>query len=360
MDKEYMGRLLGIDLFSGPGGMSLGAEMAGINVAYAIENDLHASLTYASNHPYTKIINDDISKIDPFEFKSLNNNDLILFGGPPCQGFSTSNQRTRNINNPSNWLFKEFIRFTRALMPNWLVFENVRGFIETENGLFLEHLIKDLSEIWYFCKWDILCASDYGVPQNRSRFFLVGSIKERNFEFPFSSNSKPISILQAIDDLPSLQNGANHKWLPYAKKANNEYAKKLRGDLDGCTGHLVTKNSQIIIERYKYIPQGGNWRNIPKELMKNYKDFSRCHTGIYHRLNENQPAIVFGNYRKSMLIHPRENRGFSVREAARIQSFPDWYDFLGSIGFQQQQVGDAVPPILANAIFKQLVTLETQ
>jgi DNA (cytosine-5)-methyltransferase 1 len=115
-------------------------------------------------------------------------------------------------------------------------------------------------------------------------------------------------------------------------------------------GNLVSRNNSKIVSRYRYIGPGQNWESIPKPLLDNYKDFSRCHTGIYHRLEWNRPAKVIGNYRKNMLIHPEENRGLSVREAARLQSFPDNYVFVGSIGFQQQQVADAVPPLLAEAV----------
>ena len=129
------------------------------------------------------------------------------------------------------------------------------------------------------------------------------------------------------------------------------YAKLMRGNSQQCHNNLVTKNSDYIIERYKHISQGENWEAIPQELMKNYKNVSRCHTGIYRRLKEDEPSIVIGNFRKNMLIHPWEDRGLSVREAARLQSFPDNFIFEGSIGYQQQQVGNAVPPLLAKAVF---------
>ena len=110
-----------------------------------------------------------------------------------------------------------------------------------------------------------------------------------------------------------------------------------------------------MIERYNHITKGGHWEDIPDRLMKTYADKTKCHTGIYHRLDEKKPSIVIGNFRKNMLIHPRQDRGLSVREAARLQSFPDQYEFKGSIGFQQQQVGNAVPPLLAKAVFQSVV-----
>ena len=153
----------------------------------------------------------------------------------------------------------------------------------------------------------------------------------------------------------SLKNGSNQDILTYKTEAKSEYAKALRCGKKTCSGNLVTRNADSIVKRYEYIPQGGNWQNIPDELMDNYADKSRCHTGIYRSLSENEQSITVGNYRKSMLVHPWENRGLSVREAARLQSFPDSYIFCGSIGFQQQQVGNAVPPYLARAVFQEII-----
>ena len=125
--------------------------------------------------------------------------------------------------------------------------------------------------------------------------------------FPVAQQANSINVDHAIADLPHLPNGARIDYLEYQSEAANSYAEHLRGDAIGCTGHLVTQNAVHIIERYKHIPPGGNWKNIPEHLMKNYTDRTRCHTGIYHRLNPNEPAVTIGNYRKAMLIHPREN-----------------------------------------------------
>ena len=145
--------------------------------------------------------------------------------------------------------------------------------------------------------------------------------------------------------------------LKYRFKAKSEYAKLMRGNLRKVTQNYVSKNSELVVQRYEHIKQGGNWSDIPVELMSNYKDHTRCHHGIYRRLKEDEPAFVIANYRKSMLIHPTENRGLSVREAARLQSFPDNYKFLGPLMHIQQQVGDAVPPFLAKAVFQKIKDL---
>ena len=352
-------KVVGVDLFAGAGGLSLGAEMAGIDVQIAVENDVYAAKTYKLNHPQTNVITDDIKNINRISLDK-ENNVVVLFGGPPCQGFSTSNQKTRNKNNPQNWLFKEFIRLEDSLRPDWIVFENVRGIVETEKGYFAELISSEIGKLGYTCSTMVLCASDYGVPQTRSRFFLIGSLSGKTVKKP-KRITPVVTVADAISDLPALENGANIDILNYKVNDLNKlssYAKLLRGELLQCSGHLVTRNAAKIIQRYSYVPQGGNWADIPDYLMDNYKDKSRCHTGIYKRLSAENPAITVGNYRKSMLIHPWENRGLSVREAARLQSFPDCYRFCGSIGFQQQQVGNAVPPYLAKIVFQAIIEAE--
>jgi len=330
--------------------MSLGAQMAGIDVRLAIEKDPHATITYSHNHPNTTCVVDDIANVMTINV-SKKDRTSILFGGPPCQGFSTSNQRTRSISNPSNWLFNEFIRISRIWKPDWIVFENVRGIIETERGFFRDLIITELDRIGYTSSFEVLCASDFGVPQIRSRFFLVASRHGMSIRVPKSAVRKRVTVRQAIGDLPSLPNGASEDYLPYPCKPLSRYARELRNGQAGCRNHIVTNNAPHILERYKHIPQGGNWENIPKRLLRTYTHRSRCHTGIYRRLCDDRPSVVLGNYRKNMLVHPWENRGLSVREAARLQSFPDAYEFLGSIGFKQQQVANAVPPLLAKSVF---------
>ncbi|OQW71221.1 MAG: DNA (cytosine-5-)-methyltransferase [Proteobacteria bacterium ST_bin11] len=348
--------MIGIDLFSGAGGMSLGARMAGIDVQLVVEADKYAADTYLHNHePKHGIFVDDIRKFIPFNLKNSGKEGLVVFGGPPCQGFSTSNQRTRTSKNDNNWLFKEFVRVVKAYKPDWFVFENVRGILETERGIFVDQIIREFHKIGYTTNYDLLHATDFGIPQNRARFFIVGSLHGELYEFPKSMHKTPVTVTDAIDDLPALSNGASECYLPYSSPPKSEYAKILRGNLSGCHNHILTRNSELIIERYKHIPQGGNWENIPDNLMKNYTDKSRCHTGIYRRLHADKPSVVIGNFRKNMLIHPTQHRGLSVREAARLQSFPDNFVFKGSIGFQQQQVGNAVPPLLAKAVFKKLL-----
>ena len=346
----------GVDLFAGAGGMSLGAEACGISVKYAVEADLHAARTFALNHPNTKLANRDIRQVEFKNVASLRNQEqTIVFGGPPCQGFSTSNQSNRNLNNQNNWLFQEYLRIVACLMPDWVVFENVKGLIETESGFFLDAVLNGFKHLGYTTSHFILNSADYGVPQKRNRLFIVGSLNGIEIKPPTCALKNHLTVREAFADLPTLQNGDMPDLAAYSLPASNKYAQSLRGSLDECWNNLVTANAGHIIERYRHIPQGGNWEDIPKKLMQNYTDVSRCHTGIYRRLSEDKPSVVIGNFRKNMLIHPVQDRGLSVREAARLQSFPDTFRFAGSIGFQQQQVGNAVPPLLAEAVFSKIV-----
>lgn len=347
---------IGIDLFAGAGGMSNGAISAGVDVRIAIEIDKFAGITYQANHPQTILINDDIRRVGQTQLPKFEKRSIkILFGGPPCQGFSSSNQKTRNKENQGNWLFNEYLRLTKEINPDWIIVENVKGIIETENGFFFEKITEELNKLGYTTNHAVLNAADFGVPQIRNRVFIVGSRHGIKYEFPNPRSSKYLTINDAISDLPSLNNGANFHVLDYKSEPQNEFQTNIRMKSEKSFNNYVTTNTELILNRYKYIPQGGNWRSIPSELMQNYKDFTRCHTGIYHRLIENLPSVVIGNYRKNMLIHPTEDRGLSVREASRIQSFPDTFHFFGSIGFQQQQVGNSVPPLLAKAVFEQIL-----
>jgi DNA (cytosine-5)-methyltransferase 1 len=347
-------KIVGIELFAGAGGLSLGASEAGIKVAYAVENSTSIAETYRLNHPKTLLINADVRSIDPVQLV-FPDGPKLLFGGPPCQGFSTSNQRNRDKANPKNWYFLEFIRFVRELQPEYVLFENVAGIIQTESGYFTQALRAELLALNYHVSDALLNADDYGVPQRRTRFFCIGSKTSKVVISAPKKALRKISVRNAISDLPTLSVGNTKDNLRYQKRATSKYAQIMRGNLKTCTGHEVTENAKHIVERYRHIPQGGNWRNIPLELMESYADVNRCHTGIYKRLDPNVPSIVLGNFRKNMLIHPWEDRGLSVREAARLQSFPDWYEFRGSIGNKQQQVGNAVPPILAKAVVTMIV-----
>lgn len=345
---------IGVDIFSGAGGLSLGAINAGIDIVLAIEKDKFAAETYIKNHPNTHVVCDDISNLNPLDF--LSESPFIILGGPPCQGFSVSNRQTRNIENENNGLFKEFLRFVEILKPNWFLFENVEGITNFNKGKTLKYILNQFRKIGYKTTNSVLYASDYGVPQHRNRFFIVGNRHDINFKFPEPIDKK-VTVGEAIEDLPILENGANYDSLPYRSIPKiSEYAKLMRIDSLEATQNIVSRNMDYVLERYKHIKQGQNWRAIPEHLMLNYKNKNNCHSGIYKRLIWSEPSVVIANYRKNMLIHPFQDRGLSVREAARIQSFPDNFRFEGSIHYIQQQIGNAVPPLLAEAIIKKILS----
>jgi DNA (cytosine-5)-methyltransferase 1 len=253
----------------------------------------------------------------------------------------------------------EFLRFVDELKPEWVVFENVAGILQTDRGSFVRQIESHLAEAGYRTMTGLLDAADVGVPQHRTRFFLVAARNQMPPDIRPQVPRKPATVMDAIGDLPILRNGSARPALPYRSPPKSAYAETLRGGAEQCDGHIVTRNADHIVERYKHIPQGGNWADIPESMMDTYTDRTRCHTGIYRRLSSSQPSVVLGNFRKNMLIHPTQNRGLSVREAARLQSFPDDYTFSGSIGIQQQQVGNAVPPLLAKSVFSEILAVAT-
>jgi DNA (cytosine-5)-methyltransferase 1 len=339
--------------------MSVGAGWAGIEVPIAIELDPNAFATYALNHPRSLVIRADMQSVHDLHLP-YDRDELVLFGGPPCQGFSTSNQRTRGAANEKNWLYRSFVGLVRQVRPGWVVFENVRGILETDGGRFADRVLADLKGCGYSVSSGLLNAVDFGVPQRRSRFFIIARLGGPAPDLPSPCAIRPVTVGEAIGDLPDLDLGACIDELPYAGPATTGYAHMLRGTAETVTGNLVTSNAPYVVERYRSVPPGGNWENIPEHLMANYADRRRCHTGIYRRLRSDEPSVVIGNFRKNMLIHPTGDRGLSIREAARIQSFPDSYRFVGTIGLRQQQVGNAVPPLLAKAVFSAIVAVRAR
>lgn len=355
----FLSKLSAVDIFSGAGGMSIGAIMAGIEPVLAVEYDIHAAKTYAVNHPKTQVLQRDIKTVIPLEYTTKN--PFIVFGGPPCQGFSIANTKTRNLENPNNWMFKEYIRFVKDLEPEWFVFENVVGFKSFDKGNFVIEVENELKALGYETNSSVLNAADFGVPQYRNRFFIIGHrIDKGGIKFDFNSleKQKPVTVGEALSDLPSLTNGQKLHEYDYKHEAKHPYTKIMRRKSKIALQNFVTDSKPHIVERYAAINQGENWEAAKRKgLLKTYSSTKHTHSGIYKRLEEHKPAVTIANYRKSMLIHPHEDRGLSLREAARLQSFPDDFIFHGSLSFQQQQVGNAVPPLLAKAIFSQIVSL---
>lgn len=342
--------LRAIDLFSGAGGLSLGAKIAGIEIVAAVDQDRDVAATYRANFPDVPFVEGDVRLMDPQEFGRRI--DLVI-AGPPCQSFSTSNQRTRYDDNPLNNMLYEPVRFIRALRPAVAVIENVAGLGIGSRRRFLNSVVHRLRVAGYHVAVERVAGEHCGLPQNRTRLFIIAMLSPLR---PLGLVGRPQpTVRHAIGDLPTLPNGNSIDVLGYGNSPPSRYAIALRKTLARCDGHLVTSNADAVLTRFSHVMQGGNWKDIPAELMTTYKDVSRSHTGIYHRLSWDTPSKVIGNFRKNMLIHPTQDRGLSIREAARLQSFPDNFVFKGSIGKRQQQVGNAVPPLMSATVFRALL-----
>ena len=354
--------MVAVELCGGAGGLARGFVAAGIEMAIAVEKSKYAVATYRRNFPEVDVIEDDIRRLSGrvlLQKLGMSEGELdVLVAGLPCQGFSESNRRTRTVDNPKNLLYREVLRLLSEVKPRWFVIENVAGLRTLKSGRFLKEVLGEFRKAGYPTRDAVLNAVDFGVPQCRRRAFLVGTCTGKRFTFPVGKKGATgVTVRDAIADLPRLENGAPVDTLPYPKDREDisRYAKSLRpSELGAVTGNEVSRNSAKVIERYGYIAMGENWSAIPASLMDNYRNRSLCHTGIYYRLCWNEEAKVIGNFRKNMLIHPEQDRGLSIREAARLQSFDDRHEFIGPLNDRQQQVGDAVPPRLAEAVAEAL------
>ena len=351
--------MIAADLCAGAGGLTLGLRQAGVKVEVAVEIDRYAAESYRANFPDVELLECDLCHVSAKSLArklQINGQSLnILVGGLPCQGFSESNRKTRNNANPRNHLYKEFLRLLRELSPRWFVIENVAGIVTLESGAFLRRMMRAFQCAGYKTVCEILNAADFGIPQIRRRAFLVGNRIGVNFKMPqlHLDHNVPLTVRDAIADLPILRNGSAKDLRDYriSFECSSGFAQSMRSaESESVGGNVVSRNTQLVLARYQHIRPGGNWRSIPRSMMANYSQLERCHTGIYYRLSWNEPSKVIGNFRKNMLIHPSQQRGLSVREAARLQSFPDSHVFSGPLNTRQQQVGDAVPPLLARAV----------
>ena len=203
----------------------------------------------------------DVTKIE----LSRRDGEVIVFGGPPCQGFSTSNQRTRTKENPKNWLFLEFLRIVDIVEPEWVLFENVAGILQTDRGSFVRKFDAQLKRRGYRTSSGLLNAVDFGVPQRRTQFFMVGARGGHPPDLTQAvKHASMITVNQAIGDLPILRNGSETDIRAYRCEPKSEYTARMRNGASQCSGHLVTRNAADIVARYPFIPQGGNWKEHPR------------------------------------------------------------------------------------------------
>lgn len=347
-------RFTAVELFAGAGGLSIGLERAGIHVVIANEIMPDFAATLAANHPDTNVINEDIHKIDfRAELKKLGLESVdVLSGGPPCQGFSTIGSKNRQ--DPRNSLFYEYLRAVAETNPKYTIFENVSGFKRMYGGFAYETLVRELGELGYDTRCQILNAADYGAPQIRYRTIVLGWKKgSRPLEFPAPTNgNKPglrpyLTLMEAIGDLPAI--GAGESSDEYATPPQNEYQRRMRSEQQELLEHNASNYGEKMQEILRTIPRGGSIKDLPARLRPKS---GYCNT--YARLlpDEPSPTITrnFGTPSSSRCVHPYQPRALSTREGARLQGFPDNYIFIGGKQSKNLQIGNAVPPILGEAI----------
>ena len=343
MNKEM------IDLFAGVGGLSLGFEMCGFKVVIANEFDQSIAEAYIKNRNEPNMIVDDIRNL-PIEetFGKYRGKVDLIVGGPPCQGFSQKGQR-KSIHDPRNFLFRYYVDVVRAVQPKYFVMENVPGLLTTEGGLFKREIMQLFSDLGYTVTADVLCAADYGVPQSRRRAFIIGKKSVWNPVQMPRKHEKITTIWDAISDLAFLESGEGSEIQNYRSEPLTDYQRFLRDGSYNLFNHIATKHSKIALERLAMIPPEGGKESLPQEHLT-----KSIYSGTWCRMNAEGVSVTittrFDTPSSGRFTHPYLNRAITVREAARIQSFPDKFHFFGTKTSQMKQVGNAVPPLLAKAV----------
>jgi DNA (cytosine-5)-methyltransferase 1 len=330
-----------VELFSGCGGTSMGFEMAGFEVVLGVDIHQPSIKTFRMNHPKCSTILGDVKRIKPEEVKRfLEGRDIdVLIGGVPCQGFSLNN-RKRHEADERNFLYREFIKFVKALQPKAIMLENVSGMRSAGNGAFVKTIERELSEAGGFMvKSQMLYAPDYGVPQRRQRLIFVGV---RNKIFDFQSIEKThtppqyVTVKDAIGDLPSLQ--ADETAQVYKTEPLSDYQKLMRQGVVKLTNHTAPNHPKETIEKIRQTIPG-------KPMYPKFKQRIRLAWDIL------SPTQVSGGIRPQFQFgHPEDSRGLTIRERCRLQSFPDSFEVSGGIVQGRVQTGNAVPPLLAKAV----------
>lgn len=393
-----------IDLFGVPGGMSLGFKMAGFKPLAVLDIFEEGLQTFATNFPEVRkenIVKADASSSDIVEkFRektSLKSSDVdVIIGGPPCQGFSNMgrvkiahlvkngqrNGRSTNprfIDDPRNNLYKTFIKFVRYYKPKAVVMENVQGMRSYKDGWIEKQIKSDLKDAGYKnVKSEILNAVNYGTPQNRKRIFFIATRNgDVEIKLPFPTHfdesaikeSKKkkirhfITVGEALGDLPRLplpetRKKIQHVTLPYTGRNLLPYQKLMRQGSNGIVHNHITRwHRPIDVKIFSIMREGDRWHDIPSKYRKIVGYNDEVFEDKWKKLSKNKPSwTVVSHLHKDgyMYIHPKEHRTISVREAARLQSFPDNFIFAGSRTAQFKQVGNAVPPLLARAVGKEV------
>lgn len=366
-----------IDLFAGCGGLSLGFELAGFHVPVAIEKDDWASETYKKNHPTTKVITEDITQVLDLSTilpQGVTTIDGII-GGPPCQGFSLSGNRDKN--DPRNSLFMEFVRFVKHFQPRFFVMENVAGILsmKTKSGDQVKNLIKaEFTAAGYNLEIFTLNAAEFGVPQSRVRVFFIGLRNDIPYEkekiepkgFLFGEQQR--TIADAIMDLPQIGAGEGAETMAYTTEPTTEYQTWARENSHLIHNHVAMRHTPRLVERFAQIKYGQSVADVAEEFQQRKRGEANKISGKVYSQNNmrpypDRPSPTIPASFQSNFVHPYLNRNYTAREGARLQSFPDTYIFCGKRTTmswdknlsQYQQIGNAVPPLLAKAIAKRIM-----
>lgn len=389
---------IAIDLFAGAGGFGLGFEMAGFHVPFSLEMDAWACDTLRFNHPRMKVLQQDIREFDSAtSVKSVcpYNPDLII-GGPPCQGFSISGPANKDPKDPRNSLFINFAQWISILEPKAFVMENVKGILTQKNAegeKVFEIIKRTFANLGYFVEIWVLNAAEYGIPQIRERVFIVGNKQTESIGAPppthtlantgsnsFQSSlfngyglSPAYSLWDAISDLPHLNAREGEEEQPYISEALNDFQRQAREGSKQVYNHVAMDHTKRLVERFKHIKWGESISHVPEEHGPRKRNGAGALSGTSYdqnnrRLYPYKPSHTITASFYANFIHPFQHRNLTAREGARIQSFPDRYRFMGkktvishkllqkeerlSEKFlcQYNQVGNAVPPLLARSI----------
>lgn len=337
-----------IDLFAGVGGLSLGFENCGFDVVLANEYDESIAAAYETNHKSTRMIVGDITSLDLEKtFGAYEGKIDVVIGGPPCQGFSQKGQR-KTIHDERNFLFKYYVKVVELVKPKYFVMENVPNLLTAEGGYFRKEIEELFNSMGYQLKMGVLNASDYGVPQNRRRAVIIGKRGDEAPDLPKPQNIT-VTIWDAISDLAYLSSGEGAEEQEYRNEPQSEYQKRLRDGNTALRNHVATKHSDLALERLAMIPPNAGKEVLPEEHLT-----KSIYSGTWTRMRKDEISVTittrFDTPSSGKFTHPFLDRAITVREAARIQSFPDSFQFVGNKGSQMKQVGNAVPPLLAGAI----------
>lgn len=347
-DKIKSFRIL--DLFSGAGGFSYGMEKnEHFQTIIAVDFNSNALATFEYNMPDTHIINGDITDADIKKqiielSKELNVN--MIIGGPPCQGFSLKGKKL-GLNDPRNYLFNEYLNIVEALQPDVFTIENVKALLSTSAGWFKNQIVEKVHRLGYHVRYGILNASEFGVPQARERAIFL-CCKEKAISLPIGSD-EIVTVKDAISDLAYLNSGEGAFEQEYLNDPDSEYQIARRKNSKKLYNHKASNHSAVAIKKLSMIPPECGREHLPQDMLGK-QQFS----GTWGRLKWDSvsPTIDtrFDASSNGTNNHPFLNRAITSREAARLQSFDDDFVFIGAKVQIRQQIGNAVPPLMAKAI----------